>query len=580
VLADVLAGRHGADAPEGCVISTGGGIVETPCALEMLEGCDNVIWIHRHIEDVAECLEGEGSWRPSLGEPCREVFARREKWYEQCSNYVFTVRQGDNDWNSLDAEFLRLLRHILSLSGRETAPVSNTFMLSLSFPSVEALVASGVKQEIFRGADVVELRADLMDHPSDVRWMREQLALLRRHTFAPLVFTLRSTAEGGRFAGGREETVAILQQAIKAGCEVVDVEARLENAAEIASRRGCTKLIGSFHDFHRCLSTPELEAKVRQMCEGVFDIAKVVMMPNVAADVITARHTAACLQKEMPPMKLMLLLMGDAGKLSRVLNPIYTPVTHAAMPFKAAPGQMSASEIVDCRRTLGLQAESRRFFVFGSLPCLTPDDTEDLYEPHCVEEIMWKLSLASTGGAALSGSYTKAIVHHLEVTRAAGEVGAVDVITKDPAGRLQGDNSQWAAVAATLAPHFQGAVDGVALVFGGGLAARAARFALVSLGFDVLRQGAGDAPNERLTSVSSLTVVVVACSEEAHWLEDVLKIHKPFTVLAPRCWDDVQGVGVDVPKMFEQAEAVGCTTISEASVLLEQGRIIRRCWAA
>lgn len=193
---------------------------------------------------------------------------------------------------------------------------------------------------------------------------------------------------------------------------------------------------------------------------------------------------------------------------------------------------------------------------------------------------MWKLSLASTGGAALSGSYTKAIVHHLEVTRAAGEVGAVDVITKDPAGRLQGDNSQWAAVAATLAPHFQGAVDGVALVFGGGLAARAARFALVSLGFDVLRQGAGDAPNERLTSVSSLTVVVVACSEEAHWLEDVLKIHKPFTVLAPRCWDDVQGVGVDVPKMFEQAEAVGCTTISEASVLLEQGRIIRRCWAA
>merc|ERR1712012_715418 len=162
--------------------------------------------------------------------------------------------------------------------------------------------------------------------------MREQLALLRRHTFAPLVFTLRSTAEGGRFAGGREETVAILQQAIKAGCEVVDVEARLENAAEIASRRGCTKLIGSFHDFHRCLSTPELEAKVRQMCEGVFDIAKVVMMPNVAA--------------EMPPMKLMLLLMGDAGKLSRVLNPIYTPVTHAAMPFKAAPGQMSASEIV------------------------------------------------------------------------------------------------------------------------------------------------------------------------------------------------------------------------------------------
>ena len=70
--------------------------------------------------------------------------------------------------------------------------------------------------------------------------MREQLALLRRHIFAPLVFTLRFTSEGGRFAGGPEDTVAILQQAIKAGCEVANVEARLKNAAEVAAKRGCT----------------------------------------------------------------------------------------------------------------------------------------------------------------------------------------------------------------------------------------------------------------------------------------------------------------------------------------------------
>ncbi len=38
---------------------------------------------------------------------------------------------------------------------------------------------------------------------------------------------------------------------------------------------------------------------------------------------------------------LLAVNMGAAGQFSRIVNPVFTPITHEAMPFKAAPGQLS-----------------------------------------------------------------------------------------------------------------------------------------------------------------------------------------------------------------------------------------------
>ena len=55
--------------------------------------------------------------------PCRGV--RQERVAVQAmNNYVFAVRQGDHVKTSLDAEFFCLLQHVLSLTDRESAPVS------------------------------------------------------------------------------------------------------------------------------------------------------------------------------------------------------------------------------------------------------------------------------------------------------------------------------------------------------------------------------------------------------------------------------------------------------------------------
>ena len=47
------------------------------------------------------------------------------------------------------------------------------------------------------------------------------------------------------------------------------------------------------------------------------------------------------------------LAMGENGKLSRVLNRVFTPVTHPLLPSSAAPGQLSVKEIQALRFSLG-----------------------------------------------------------------------------------------------------------------------------------------------------------------------------------------------------------------------------------
>ena len=65
------------------------------------------------------------------------------------------------------------------------------------------------------------------------------------------------------------------------------------------------------------------------------------------------------------PVPLVALNMGAAGQLSRVLNQVLTPVTHADLPAKAAPGQLMVQEISEARHLLGM-LPSRQFYLFGT----------------------------------------------------------------------------------------------------------------------------------------------------------------------------------------------------------------------
>jgi pentafunctional AROM polypeptide len=219
-----------------------------------------------------------------------------------------------------------------------------------------------------------------------------------------------------------------------------------------------------------------------------------------------ARFKARMQQAQKTPMIAM--NMGKAGKLSRVLNRFLTPVSHPALPFKAAPGQMSAAEI---RRGLALlgDLDPYNFYLFGKpiaasrSPALHNTLFDQTGLPHQyhrletdnVEDVCDVLKAPDFGGASVTIPLKLDIMNKLdELSDAARVIGAVNTVVPlgkaDANGRrrLLGDNTDWKGMVHAL--HDAGIEEQVgsdaqraAIVVGSGGTTRAAVFALHSLGF-------------------------------------------------------------------------------------------------
>ncbi len=196
--------------------------------------------------------------------------------------------------------------------------------------------ALALLRESLPGADCIEFRIDCLREEADVR------ALLHACT-VPAIVTCRAKREGGAFAGGEDERLALLQDAVDAGAAYVDVEA---DTVERIRRRGATKLIASWHDFDR--TPPDLTARVRAMAALPCDVVKFATMATDLAD--NLRCFEALRQCPKPAIGLC---MGELGEASRVLNLRYGALlTFGALAAgkESAPGQLAAGELRDLYR--------------------------------------------------------------------------------------------------------------------------------------------------------------------------------------------------------------------------------------
>merc|ERR1712190_82839 len=112
----------------------------------------------------------------------------------------------------------------------------------------------------------------------------------------------------------------------------------------LLAAKGACKVICSHHEFHRMPSEHELKQMFRNVAANpAVDVAKLVVKAKSFDDNFTIQRLA----KEMLPAgkPFIAMCLGEVGSFSRVLNRTLTPVTHPAMPAKAAPGQLSIQEI-------------------------------------------------------------------------------------------------------------------------------------------------------------------------------------------------------------------------------------------
>ncbi|KAI1652497.1 Pentafunctional AroM protein [Daldinia decipiens] len=628
LLKDVLKNKD-----RGHVFSCGGGIVETPEARELLISYHRnggvVLVVNRDVEQMVEYLTRDKT-RPAYTEEIRGVYERRKPFFQECSNYEYHSPYLDSPGGIQDipADFSRF---VLAITGRgnhleDAKKKRQSFFVSLTVPSVSS--ALDVIPRVVVGADAVELRVDLLDDISPES-VGKQISLLRSTAKIPIIFTVRSNSQGGRFSYTSEkELLPLYQTAARTGVEYVDLEMTLSDETLdtiIQSLGKSTRIIASHHDPEGKLSWRNGGWQTwynRALQYG--DIIKLVGVAKKLDD----NFSLATFKDRMfaaHGKPIIALNMGTVGKLSRILNGFLTPVSHPDLPFKAAPGQLSAAEIRSGLALIG-EIEPKRFYLIGNpisasrSPALHNSlfrqsglpHNYSLFETSSATDVIKTITSPDFGGASVTIPLKLDIVPLLdEISESATAIGAVNTVIPIPSQngskpRLLGDNTDWRGMVYSL--RSAGLVTatestaGGAMVVGSGGTSRAAIYALHSLGYSPIYVVARN-PNaaDYLRSSSSfrdnIKIEQVAEASQVHKLPNVIISTVPADKpIDNSMWELLttllqQTKNIEGPRvllemaykprrtpLMELAENSGWTTIPGLEVLASQGYYQFQLW--
>ena len=182
-----------------------------------------------------------------------------------------------------------------------------------------------------QGADLVELRLDLMDgDPSRIlRQYREECTL-------PVIATIRSGSEGGQFFGDADAWMAKIRPVLR-DADYIDVEQQFaSHAPEI--RAAGTKIIASHHtgEMPPLFSLFALERDLR----SYGDIPKIIVTPANDADLI---ELITFTQAAAKPV--ITGIMGSQFRYGRAVLPLFgAEFVYCHLGTRTAEGQYSVGE--------------------------------------------------------------------------------------------------------------------------------------------------------------------------------------------------------------------------------------------
>ena len=211
-------------------------------------------------------------------------------------------------------------------------------------------------------ADVVEWRVDWYEDIFDFAKTEATMQALREVLGEmPILFTFRTSKEGGEKAIETEAYVELNQNAAKTGLvDLVDVEAftgddAVKAVVDIAHENG-VKVIASNHDFHKTPEKEEIVSRLRKMQELGADIPKIAVMPQNKKDVLTLLAATEEMVSEYADRPIITMSMSGTGVISRLCGEVFgSALTFGAVGKVSAPGQMG---IEDLTTVLGLLHKS------------------------------------------------------------------------------------------------------------------------------------------------------------------------------------------------------------------------------
>jgi 3-dehydroquinate dehydratase I len=272
-----------------------------------------------------------------------------------------------------------------------------TYFISTTFPDVRTALPN--IDILTVGADGVEIRVDLLKEPlgdgtyssiPSLRYVGEQVMLLRQRTELPIIFTTRCTRENGRFPMEDPNIYyEYLYRAIQWGVEYVDVEVWLpeEIRQKLYQQRGNSRLMSAFHDFSGTFRwTSPYAQQVFLESRKHADVVRMITIITEHNENFELEYFRSKIRTEYPNSPpFSAVNMGELGQFSRTLNKVFTPITHPLLPIIAAPGQMSAAEINAALSLLG-QLPKKIIYGISSSPSRSATPQAPFYEK-CFNEL-------------------------------------------------------------------------------------------------------------------------------------------------------------------------------------------------
>lgn len=304
--------------------------------------------------------------------------------------------------------------------------------------------------------DLLEVRLDRFADPQAV-----DLAALARAIGRPAICTLRTSAEGGEFAGDSRARLALLERADAAGFAWIDVESDLADAL----RRGRARRIVSWHGPSAACDGAE---RVRALLDLDADVVKVAASAEDPAEALRFVQSAAS-AGSAASRPVAAIAMGEAGRYLRPLAGLFgMPLLYAALhpARKTAAGQITAQEALEVHRAKQVGPRTRVFAVAGRnvSASLSPSAHNSVFSAQGCDSVYTALSAGSFAQVAevarslpLAGLSVTAPfkASALAFAGSAGEeargAGVANTLLADPGGSFRAE--------CTDAPGFLAALD-------------------------------------------------------------------------------------------------------------------------
>jgi 3-dehydroquinate dehydratase type I len=196
--------------------------------------------------------------------------------------------------------------------------------------------------------DLIEVRLDCLE-------TSRSLLEIVKSTKIPLIATNKLPNEKGNFPGTEIQRQQTLLNAAKNGFEYVDVDLSSPIHKETIGKLKLlgAKPIASYHKFVGTLDISEMEKVLEQEIASGASVCKIITTAKKIEDNLTTLNFVSVMSSKA---KLVCFCMGEYGKVSRILSPLFGAFfTFASLEqgSETAGGQMTIQELRTAYKLLG-----------------------------------------------------------------------------------------------------------------------------------------------------------------------------------------------------------------------------------